>query len=663
MRILIVLSAILVFAIIATQCSDKEAPLTHADSYLNLNDTAAYVGMATCKQCHTGIHESFERTGMGQSFAKASKTKSAAKFDGQESIFDLHTGFSYQAFWRNDSLVIRESKNQRGKAFSREQIISYIIGSGQHTNSHLTLRNGYLFQAPLTYYTQEGKWDLPPGFEHGGNERFDRLIGLECMSCHNAYPEFVPGSINKYTSIPQGIDCERCHGPGSIHVSQKQRGIIVDTSKYIDYSIVNPAKLPIDKQFDLCQRCHLQGNAILLNEKSFLDFKPGMRLSEVLEVYLPRYDDSKESFIMASHADRLKQSQCFIQMKNKASNEQSLKPYKNALTCVTCHNPHISVKETATQSYIAACKNCHTKPSESRCSESSENRDLKADNCISCHMPMSGSVDIPHVRVHDHYIRKNPEPGTESVNPNRRFLQLECINNENPSKLNMARAYLQQFEKFDSRNAVLLDSARSILESLGGNEEDSLFTYAVQLNYLSKNFKALIAIVEKSGHARNAFFRLIGRSLSNADAWTAYQIGEAYSMEGMNKQALVYYYISHRLAPFIFEFTNKYASAALINKKDDLAYSLFKWLSVENPDYAPAWANLGYIMLLDGDAHRALGYIEKALALDPDYLQARFNKAAAFSAIGNFDALKNELHLILQIDPENQRAKQALSQL
>ena len=63
--------------------------------------------------------------------------------------------------------------------------------------------------------------------------------------------------------MPSGIDCERCHGPGSIHVKQRQNGSKVDTSKYIDYSIVNPAKLSIDEQFDVCQRCHLQGNAIL----------------------------------------------------------------------------------------------------------------------------------------------------------------------------------------------------------------------------------------------------------------------------------------------------------------------------------------------------------------------------------------------------------------
>ncbi|MBK8472384.1 MAG: hypothetical protein IPL33_09550 [Sphingobacteriales bacterium] len=42
----------------------------------------------------------------------------------------------------------------------REQYIKYIIGSGQHTNSHIYDENGYLYQAPITFYTQRafGTW-------------------------------------------------------------------------------------------------------------------------------------------------------------------------------------------------------------------------------------------------------------------------------------------------------------------------------------------------------------------------------------------------------------------------------------------------------------------------------------------------------------------------
>jgi hypothetical protein len=97
--------------------------------------------------------------------------------------------------------------------------------------------NGYVYQAPATFYTQRGIWDLPPGFENGANSRFSRKIELECMSCHNGFPVMAEGSENKYSHVPGGIDCERCHGPGSRHVEEKRRGNIVDVTKEVDFPL------------------------------------------------------------------------------------------------------------------------------------------------------------------------------------------------------------------------------------------------------------------------------------------------------------------------------------------------------------------------------------------------------------------------------------------
>jgi len=452
------LSCIALLVVVLNFCCVSEQPQPAVTSFLNLNDSVNYVGVETCKQCHSGIYESFHQTGMGQSFDLASKAKSAADFSAKHLVYDKDLDFWYAPFWKNDSLYITEFRlNGKDTLFSRTQQISYIIGSGQHTNSHIYNSNGYLFQAPLTYFTQQGKWDLPPGFEKGFSSRFNRLIGLECMSCHNGYPDFVQGSENKFKTVPNGIDCERCHGPGELHVAEKQKGIVVDTSKAIDYTIVNPGKLSIDLQFDLCQRCHLQGNAVLKEGKSFYDFKPGMHLKDVMHVFLPRYEQSEHSFIMASHADRLKQSACFIQTAQKKADEKALRPYKNALTCVTCHNPHVSVKQTAAEVFIQKCNACHGGATQQHCTETEAMRLKKQNNCISCHMPVSGSEDIPHVSIHDHFIRKKPQP--HAVKSKGAFKGLVCINDPNPDKLTQARAYLQQFEKFDSRNPALLDSA------------------------------------------------------------------------------------------------------------------------------------------------------------------------------------------------------------
>ncbi|MEK7074276.1 MAG: pilus assembly protein TadD, partial [Patescibacteria group bacterium] len=135
----------------------------------NHSDTAKYVGMNDCKLCHQSIYNSFLKTGMGKSFDVATKQKSAADFS-HPVIYDKHKDFYYSAFWKNDSLFFTEFR-LKGKdtIFKRVEQVNYIVGSGQHTNSHIQQVNGYLNQMPMTFYTQKHKWDLPPGFEDGHN--------------------------------------------------------------------------------------------------------------------------------------------------------------------------------------------------------------------------------------------------------------------------------------------------------------------------------------------------------------------------------------------------------------------------------------------------------------------------------------------------------------
>ena len=147
----------------------------------------------------------------------------------------------------------------------------------------------------IHFILNTNSFGFPPGYEDGNNTRFSRKIGMECISCHNAYPNHVEGSVNKYHSVLEGIDCERCHGPGQIHVMEKMSGIIVDTSKYIDYSIVNPKNLVMNFNL-MCRRCHFIGTTVLKNGKSWNDFKPGLKLTETMETYVPRYENDNSFY-------------------------------------------------------------------------------------------------------------------------------------------------------------------------------------------------------------------------------------------------------------------------------------------------------------------------------------------------------------------------------
>jgi hypothetical protein len=586
--------------------------------YLNHADSARYVGVEVCRSCHMDKFTSFKETGMGLSMEPASFQKSSADFTNAK-VYDPHFDLWYRAHKTATDIFITEFRlSGKDTVHRRSEKVDYIIGSGQHTNSHLFSSNGYLYQMPMTYFTQEGKWDLPPGFENGGNTRFSRKIGLECISCHNAHPGFVAGSENKYLSVPTGINCERCHGPGSIHVDRMGKGKEVDTSKYIDYSIVNPGKLSADLQFDVCQRCHLQGNAVLAEGKSFTDFRPGMKLSEFMTVFLPRYSDSEDKFIMASHADRLKMSKCFLETAGKNTQADPLRPAKNTLTCVTCHNPHVSVKKTDKEYFNVKCMSCHPSGSHQKICSGREKEGEKA-NCISCHMPRSGSIDIPHVTVTDHFIRV-PMKKTETEKI-KTFIALQAVNHPNPSALTRAKAYIFQYEKFE-KNPVYLDSAKYWIGKAGGEKVAAL---KVHLGFIEKDWKAISTLVEKEGEKIFLLSYVTDKSLDNAHAWTGYRAGEAYVNLGNPVKAIPFLAKAHELAPHHPDFLLKYANALFATGKRDEAHKFYEKLVGMEPSFAPGWCNAGFSFLSKGDAATAEKYYLKALQLDPDYEQVLVN--------------------------------------
>lgn len=651
---LLILLSISTIAIVNMNCS---SPGTSNDLvYKNHADGVKYVGINTCKQCHAGIYETFIKTGMGKSFGHATKEKSAGKFGKHAVIYDKYLDFYYQPYFQNDTMYIMEYRLEgKDTVHKRVEKVDYIVGSGQHTNSHMYQTNGYFYQMPMTFYTQKKTWDFPPGFENGFNSRFSRTIELECMSCHNAYPNFVSGSKNKFASVLQGIDCERCHGPGELHVLEKQSGTIVDTANEIDYSIVNPKKLPYDLQVDVCQRCHLQGNAVLKEGKSFFDFKPGQKLSDYMDIFLPRYTGEK-TFVMASHADRLKQSKCFIQS-NKLKINTNTKKYKNSIydnsqyssfTCISCHNPHVSIKETADAQFNNTCKSCHGSKqytSLKLCSEKVEARKINNDNCWKCHMPSSGTIDIPHVTVHDHKIQiplKNKIK--EEI---KTFVGLVAINNPNPDNHTIGEAYLSYFEKFENKKEYL-DSANIYFKKKGNYSPVHYFENIIRLHYLKNDYQSLIDKASTQA------------VLYSKDAWTLYRISEAYYQKNKVKEALEYINAAVNSAPYNLEFRNKLGVISLANSNVSLAKSSFEFIVKENPKYVSALSNLAFIYLQENKVKEAEELINRAIALDPDYEQALLNKASIMMFKNDKANALKLINRILKKNPKNIKAQQAL---
>jgi len=273
-------------------------------------------------------------------------------------------------------------------------------------------------------------------------------------------------------------------------------------------------------------------------------------------------------------------------------------------------------------------------------------------------MPGSGAIDIPHVSVHDHYIRK-PVADT-NIEKVKTFVKLQAINNSHPDLRSRINGYLQQYERFES-NAVYLDSAFALLRKSDVNGQ-FLFREWILYYHLKNDPQDLLRFVNDRLNT-SALERLNKTSYSNRDAWATYRIGEAYFTLGSYDNAIVYYERTVQLAPFNLEFRNKLGSAYSLNKQYDLAKQAYEFVLKEYPKSPEALSNLGYLFILEENYAKAEELIVKSLDLDPDYTQAKLNLASLFIASNQKQKALDLLRNILIDNPGNTKVKSAIDYL
>jgi len=593
--------------------------------FVSLSSDVKYTGDASCESCHQKIYDSYKQTGMGRSLYQPDTSEIIEDFSSQALVFDQFSAYYYQPFFRKNELFIREFQLKgTDTTYQRIEKIDYIVGSGHQTRSYLQERNGYLYEAPITWYVSKQLWDLSPGYDAGNNSRFSREIGEACLACHTGNFEYVEGSKHRYREISMGIDCERCHGPGEVHVQAMLAGDEIDVGELTDYTIVNPAKLPLDKRFDVCQQCHLQGVNVLKDGKSVRDFRPGMYLKDVYHVFLEKNED-QEAFGIASHAERLQQSQCFLQSEGK-------------LTCTTCHDPHKSIAITDNNIYVRQCQQCHQPTKQIECGLDPQAQMLEQGNCISCHMPKGGTSDIPHVSFHDHKIRV-VDTTQRSLAAEKAFVKsLFCANDASVTDSSIGAAYLQRFEEV-GEIAQDLAQAKSLLGTQGNLYE-----------------RARVALYEGKLSQANV---LIKQAITTQGEQPLLLFLQGEIAEAAGNYSLAYraYLKAWQQNPAAFEAGLKAGTSLLQAKSGQLealteAQQIFDKLYKQKPFEPRLLTNMGFVALNQGRFDQSEIYLVKSLKVVPNDIQALENMIFLQLAKGNSVRARMFYERLLQAKPD-----------
>jgi predicted CXXCH cytochrome family protein len=246
---------------------------------------------------------------------------------------------------------------------------------------------GFLVESPVTWYKERKAWGMSPGYDRADHQGFERPIGEQCLVCHAGHAEALGKSLNRMQVKEPALSCERCHGPGSLHVAHRnnRKGQPLEGT---DYTIVNPRHLSRTLAEAICQQCHLHSAAAVLGRgKKYADFRPGLPLKDFRQDYW--LEVGNVPMTVVGHVEQMHLSRCYQQ--------------SQTLTCTTCHNPHAFPRpEERVAYYKSICVSCH-KPEQ--CTVKQEVRLHKSpdNNCVQCHMP-AAATEVPHVSSTHHRI-------------------------------------------------------------------------------------------------------------------------------------------------------------------------------------------------------------------------------------------------------------------
>ena len=386
-------AAVVLFTLLTMAASSKKEPIS----------PESYVGDDKCLSCHADKRTYLQTAHHLTSSLPTRETIKGNFAYGQNVLKTTNPDLSFRMDATANGFTETALIGAAPDAIARTERLDLVIGSGRKGQTYLYWKGDRLFELPVSYWTELNSWVNSPGYVDDF-PNFERPVPPRCLECHATYFDSLTsqGPSNRYkkSGFVLGISCEKCHGPGKEHVARSAAGRATSAGE----AIVNPAKLPRDRQLDICAVCHA-GIGVALLAPAF-SYTPGKPLQDYIELVVP--DPNVKIDVHGNQVMLLQRSRCF---------ESS-----PAMSCTTCHDVHVQQRNAA--GFSNRCLTCHK---EDSCGEFKTKGPAIATNCIDCHMPIQESNLIVsgfegkqvRAKLRSHWIRIYPQVVAGGENSDR----------------------------------------------------------------------------------------------------------------------------------------------------------------------------------------------------------------------------------------------------
>jgi predicted CXXCH cytochrome family protein len=578
--------------------ANDDPRLTFETPYLNVAPEIDYVGDTVCWSCHPTQAKTYQRHPMFHTLAPLGDDLRPERYDRVTSNPFQAGGFQYQAQRHGTHVIHREASTGRdGEVLTHYQTeVQYAIGSGTHGCSFLFERDGYLFESPLSWFSQKQIWALSPGYDDRDHQHFERAVREPCLFCHSNRALAVSGTLNRYRPPifeGFGIGCERCHGPGLLHVQQERNGLAGGKT------IVNPADLPPRLRESVCEQCHLEGEVrILRRGRAAFDFRPGLPVDLLWSVFVKaEVQDTEHPAV--GQVEQMHESRCF-----KASDGK--------LGCTSCHDPHsIPAAEQKVNHYRSRCLECH-RQKPCRLPERARHSKSPVDNCVLCHMPRESSSDVAHHSITDHRVRV---PDRQAAGSKR----------QQSSPLGLPLVLFHKADEMDD-----LESARDLGIAL------------------TRSTLVDLRRPDENADARRLLETALRKWPDDVEAWCA--LGMVYHQDGRPAEALAAYQRALVVNPD-YELALYGAAACCTDQEQAIVY--WKKALCVDPWRSSYHSQLGKAYSGSKKWELAAGEFQAALRLNPANLDDRKDLVRCLTRQGKHDEAREQLRKWLALQPHD----------